>query len=274
MTTMTDGGKRTIAAGWETNYHDVGDGEPVLFLHGSGPGVSALANWRLVLPDLSRNFRCITPDAVGFGFSARPADIRYGVDTWVEHAIGLLDALGLESASIVGNSLGGRVALGIAAAHPERVRRLVLMGSSGPRMEPTEGLKALRSYTPSVENMRRLMEVYFAYDPSIVTEELVQARYEASALPGAQETYHAMFHEPRHAGSSSALSAEELSALRLPTLVLHGREDKVVPLESGLTLARLMPNAQLHVFSGCGHWVQIEKAAEFTHLTRWFLESD
>jgi pimeloyl-ACP methyl ester carboxylesterase len=273
MTTTTDGGKRTVAAGWETNYHDVGEGEPVLFLHGSGPGVSALANWRLVLPELSQSMRCIAPDAVGFGFSARPDDIQYGIDAWVRHAIGLLDALGLEKVSIVGNSLGGRIALGIAAAHPERVRRLVLMGSSGPGMQPTEGLKALRSYEPSVENMRQLMQVYFAYDPSIVTDDLVRARYEASALPGAQETYYAMFHDPRHSGSST-VSAEDLSAIQVPTLVVHGREDKVVPLESGLTLTRLLPNVQLHVFSGCGHWVQIEKAAQFTHLTRWFLESD
>ena len=273
MTTTTDGGKRTLAAGWETNYHDVGEGDPVLFLHGSGPGVSALANWRRVLPEMSRGLRCIAPDAVGFGFSARPDDIVYGIDAWVRQAIGLLDALGLETVSIVGNSLGGRIGLGIAAAHPERVRRLVLMGSSGPGMTATEGLKALRSYEPSIENMRRLMEVYFAYDPSIVTDELVLARYQASVLPGAQEAYYAMFHDPRHAGNST-LSAEEISAIGVPTLVVHGREDRVVPLDSGLTLARLLPNVQLHVFNGCGHWVQIEKAAQFVHLTRWFLESD
>lgn len=269
----TDTGKITVAAGWETNYHDVGEGEPVLFLHGSGPGVSALANWRLVLPELSSSFRCIAPDIVGFGYSARPDDIQYGVDTWVKHTVGLLDTLGLDSASIVGNSLGGRIALGVAQAHPDRVRRLVLMGSSGPKMEPTEGLKALRAYEPSSENMRRLMKLYFAHDPSIVTDELVRARHEASILPGAHETYYAMFHEPRHSNSSTVLNAEQLATIQMPTLVVHGREDKVVPLESGLTLARLMPNTQLHVFSGCGHWVQIEKVREFTHLTRWFLEA-
>jgi len=272
MTTI-DNGKRIVAAGWETNYHDAGEGEPILFLHGSGPGVSALANWRLVLPDLSRSFRCVAPDSVGFGFSARPDDIRYDVDNWVKHAIGLLDTLGLKSVSIVGNSLGGRVALGIACSHPDRVRRLVLMGSPGPQMGQTEGLKALRSYEPSIENMRKLMEVYFAYDPSIVTDELVRARYEASTLPGAHETYHAMFHAERHANNIPPPSADELSAIHVPTLVLHGREDRVVPVESGLSLAGLIPGAQLHVFGHCGHWVQIEKAREFAHLTRWFLES-
>ena len=274
MTTTTDGGKRITAAGWETNYHDVGEGEPVLFLHGSGPGVSAMANWRLALPDLSRSFRCVAPDSIGFGFSARPGDIRYDVEAWAKHATGFLDALGLETVSIVGNSLGGRIALGIAAAHPERVRRLILMGSPSLAMGPTEGLKALRSYEPSTENMRRLMEVYFAYDPSIITGDLVRTRYEASVLPGAQETYYTMFHDPRNADNIPPFTADELSAIGVPTLVLHGREDKVVSVESGIALGRLIPNAQLHVFSGCGHWVQIEKAPEFTHLTRWFLESD
>lgn len=85
-------GKRIKANGIDTNYHDVGSGFPVLTIHGSGPGVSAWANWRLVIPALSQGRRVIAPDMAGFGYTERPAGIQYGLDTWVAHAVGLLDA--------------------------------------------------------------------------------------------------------------------------------------------------------------------------------------
>ena len=135
-------------AGIATNYHDVGEGFPALFIHGSGPGVSAWANWRLVMPALSERLRLIAPDMAGFGFSERPAGIQYDLDTWVTQAIGLLDALGLEQADVVGNSFGGALALAMAIRHPQRVRRLVLMGSVGVPFDITEGLDAVWGYTP------------------------------------------------------------------------------------------------------------------------------
>lgn len=272
MTKHPDGGQSILVNGWETNYHDEGDGDPVILLHGSGPGVSAMANWRLVIPELSHHFRCIAPDLLGFGYSARPDDVSYVVDTWIDHVFGLADQLGLEQFSLIGNSMGGRIALGVADRYPERVLRMVLMGSAGPSMKPTEGLRALRSYTPSPENMRRLMEDVFAYDKSIVTDALVQARYEASAQPGAQETYWSIFHDERHSGSGlTPLTEEELRALATPTLIIHGRDDKVVPLENGLTLGRLLPNSQVHIFNRCGHWVQIEQVKAFNALSAWYL---
>ena len=95
-------GKKVCAAGIKTNYHDSGDGEPVLLIHGSGPGVSAWANWRLTIPELSRYFYVIAPDMVGFGFTERPESFVYSMEAWSRHAIGLLDALSLKTVSIVG----------------------------------------------------------------------------------------------------------------------------------------------------------------------------
>ena len=131
------------AAGIRTNYHDRGDGFPVLFIHGSGPGVSAWANWRLALPELAKKYRVIAPDMAGFGFTDRPAGIVYDMATWVGQTVGLLDALGLEKAHVVGNSFGGAIALALAIQHRERVGRLALMGSVGVPFPISEGLDAV-----------------------------------------------------------------------------------------------------------------------------------
>ena len=259
------------AAGITTNYHDVGDGFPALFIHGSGPGVSAWANWRLVMPALSERLRVIAPDMAGFGFSERPAGIRYDLDTWVAQAIGLLDALGLEQADVVGNSFGGALALAMAIRHPQRVRRLVLMGSVGVPFDITEGLDAVWGYTPSFENMRRIMD-YFAWDRSRVNDELAELRYRASIRPGFQESFGAMFPAPRQRWVDALASREEhIRALPHETLIVHGRDDRVIPLLTSLKLVEWIDRSQLNVYGRCGHWTQIEHAARFAKLVGDFL---
>jgi pimeloyl-ACP methyl ester carboxylesterase len=182
-----------------------------------------------------------------------------------------LDALGLERVAIVGNSLGGRIALAMAGQHPERVERMVLMGAPGVGMTLTEGLKALRAYQPSEENMRRLLLDCFAVDKSIITDDLVRTRYEASVAPGAFEAYQDMFFSPEHAGSQLGITEEQASAIGTRTLLLHGLQDKVVPVEVAWTMLRLLPNADLAVFAKCGHWTQIERADDFNNLVGDFL---
>ncbi len=260
-----------VAAGIRTNYHDAGQGEPVLLLHGSGPGVSAWANWRLVLPPLSNRRRVIAPDLVGFGFTERPADYQYSMKGWVEHAVGLLDALGIERTDLVGNSFGGALALAMAIHHPKRVRRLVLMGSVGVPFTITPGLDAVWGYQPSFENMRAIIDL-FAYDRRLVTDELAELRYQASIRPGFQESFSAMFPAPRQRGVDALCSAEaDIRVLTNETLVIHGREDRIIPLSNAYTLAEWIPRAQLHVFGQCGHWSQIEHAARFSRLVGDFL---
>ena len=260
-----------IAAGIRTNYHDLGDGHPVLMIHGSGPGVSAWANWRLVMPSLARQARVIAPDMVGFGFSDRPAGQRYDMDTWIAQAIGLLDALGIRQTDLVGNSFGGGLALALTIRHPERVRRLVLMGSVGVPFPITPGLEAVWGYTPSFESMRTLLDV-FAFDRGLVNDELARLRYVASIRPGFQESFAAMFPAPRQRWVDAMASAEaDIRALPHETLMIHGREDQVIPLHTSRTLADWIPRSQLHVFGRCGHWSQIEHAARFARLVGDFL---
>lgn len=264
-------GQSIVAAGLETNYHDVGEGFPVLMIHGSGPGVSAWANWRLVMPALARNSRVIAPDMAGFGFSARPDSYDYSMDNWVKQAVGLLDALNIAQTDLVGNSFGGALALALTIRHPERVRRLVLMGSVGVPFEITEGLDAVWGYTPSFENMRSIMD-YFAWDRSLVNDELAQLRYEASIRPGFQESFSAMFPAPRQRWVDAMASPEaDIRAIEHETLIIHGRDDRVIPLQTSLTLHQLISRSQLHVFGRCGHWTQIEHAGRFARLVSDFL---
>ncbi|WP_374546276.1 alpha/beta fold hydrolase [Rhodoblastus sp.] len=258
------------AAGIQTNYHDQGAGFPVLFIHGSGPGVSAWANWRLALPELAKSFRVIAPDMVGFGFTERPAGMTYDLDAWVDQALGLLDALGLQKAHIVGNSFGGAIALALAIRHPDRVGRLVLMGSVGVPFPITPGLDAVWGYQPSLENMKSLLDI-FAYSRALVNDELADLRYRASVRPGFQDSFAAMFPAPRQRWVDAMASAEsDIRALPHETLIIHGRDDKVIPLSNSLTLLHWIERSQLHVFSRCGHWVQIEHAARFARLLEDF----
>jgi 2-hydroxymuconate-semialdehyde hydrolase len=259
------------AGGIATNYHDKGSGFPVLMIHGSGPGVSAYANWRLVMPELAKTRRVIAPDMVGFGFTERPKGIAYSMDVWVAQAVGLMDALELPTVDLVGNSFGGALSLALAIRHPQRVRRLVLMGSVGVDFKITKGLDAVWGYEPSMENMRKLMG-WFAFNEKLTTEAVAAMRYEASIRPGFHESYSAMFPAPRQRWVDAMASRDEdIRALTHETLVVHGREDKVIPLANSLKLSQLIARSQLHVFGHCGHWTQIEQAARFAQLVSNFL---
>lgn len=265
---------RTIdAAGIATNVHVVGEGPPVVLLHGSGPGVTAWANWRLTLgPLAARGFSVVAPDLVGFGFTTRPPDNAYGKERWLAHLDATLDALGLAQVDLVGNSFGGALALAYAATRPRRVRRLVLMGAVGVSFPITEGLDRVWGYEPSLANMRALLDV-FAFDRGLVNDELAKLRYEASVRPGFQEAFAAMFPAPRQRWVD-ALASDEATVRSIPhrALVVHGREDRVIPLAASLRLAELLPDVELHVFGRSGHWTQIEHAARFVDVIAGFLQ--
>lgn len=263
--------RRVRTGHFDTHVHDIGQGAPVLMLHGSGPGVSAWANWRLVMPELAKTRRVVAPDLVGFGDTDRPAGQVYSMDSWVQQALDLMDALDLPRVDLVGNSFGGALALALAIRAPRRVRRLVLMGSVGVPFAITPGLEAVWGYEPSLEAMKGLLDL-FAYSRALVTDELAQLRYEASVQPGFQESFRAMFPAPRQTWVDAMTSREaDIRALPHETLVIHGREDRVIPLSNSLTLAQWIPNSQLHVFGHCGHWTQIEHAGRFARQVSDFL---
>ena len=266
-------GATADANGIKTNYLEAGKGEPVVLIHGSGPGVTSYANWRLVIPALAEEFRVVAPDMVGFGYSERSANVEYGIQTWADQVIGLMDTLDLQKAHLVGNSFGGAIALRIAAQMPERVSKLVLMGSMGVPFPITEGLERVWGYEPSFENMRKVLDV-FAYSRDLVNDELAEVRYRGSIEPGFQESFAAMFPAPRQRWVEAMCTPEE-TIRQLPhhALLVHGREDRVIPVQTSLRLDELIDNADLNVYSHCGHWSMIERTEDFNRTVRHFFSS-
>ncbi|HMO67223.1 MAG TPA: alpha/beta fold hydrolase [Novosphingobium sp.] len=266
-------GQRVDVDGIGTNYIAAGEGDPLILIHGSGPGVTAFANWRGVIPDFAQHFQCYAPDTLGYGYTDFPADIRgFSMDRWVAHLIGFMDALGIARAHFIGNSYGGALTLALATRHPERVGRIVLMGSAGLPFAMTAGLEKVWGYQPSLDAMRDLMNT-FAHDPALVKEEIVVSRYQASVRPGAQEAFASLFPEPRQRWLEELATPEDsLRALTHPTLIVHGREDVIVPFQTSVRFHELIGPSELHLFGGCGHWTQIERRDRFVELVVPFLE--
>lgn len=272
MDNYQDVGKKLLAADHDTNYLEAGSGKPLFLLHGSGPGVSAWSNWAKVMPELAQRFRVIAPDIAGFGFTEFKQDSKYDMRLWVRHLVGIMDALEIEKASFVGNSFGGALSIGMALFEPKRVEKLVLLGTPAGEFEQTPGLRSAWEYEPSLENMEKTMRL-FPYDQSIITPEMIQARYQASARPGAQDALRKLVPKPNEDGPTIVKGFPESAVAKIeaPTLVLHGREDRVVPSACGQLLARAIPKADLHLFGQCGHWVQTERRTEFLQLVTSFV---
>lgn len=260
-------------ASGRTHYLELGAGEPVILLHGSGPGVSALANWRHTMPVLARTRRALAPDLLGFGRTETSLPPRVDLDAWTRQVVELADALDLPAFDLVGNSMGAAIALALAVAHPERVRRVVTMGALGVPTTITPGLDAVWGYRPDLDEMRRIVSM-FAWDQRYARDEdLVRLRYETSLDPSVRARYEAMFPAPRQAAVDAAVVPEEdLRNLSRPVLVVHGQDDRIVPVETSHALAGSLPDARLVLYPRCGHWVQIERRVEFAELVAAFLD--
>lgn len=275
MTIGTFASARIQTGAFETESVLAGEGPPLLLLHGSGPGVTAMANWQGVIPAFAIERRVIAPDLLGFGSTERRSDVIYDFTrSWTDQIAALLDALDVERTDIIGNSFGGGIALAFASRFPERVARLVLMGSAGAPTGLTPALDQLWGYRPSPEAMREMLSNLVA-DQARVTPELVVQRYEASVRSDAQDAYAALFPPPRQRWLDAlTLSDHKLANVGSPTLLLHGREDRVIPVASSLHLQRILPDAQLTIFDDCGHWVMVERLAAFTEVVCTFLGMD
>lgn len=252
------------------------DDPAVLWLHGSGPGVSALSNWEHLLPRFAPSYFCIAPDILGFGDSEHPDPAPVGMQDWTraraESVVALLDALGVARAHIVGNSMGGMIALTIALTTPDRVERLVLMGSGGAPVPPTPELLSMVTFydDPTVESMAALLP-RFVHDPDLFAgrlDEIAADRLQRALRPDVRRSHLATF-DPT--GAPVRFSPEQLAGIAHEVLVLHGREDRMLPVACGYYLGENLPNAQLHVLPHTGHWIQIEQADRFTDQCRLFL---
>jgi len=258
------------APGELTHYHELGKGTPVVFLHGSGSGVSAAANWWLNLPELSRHCRTIAVDLLGFGQTVEAPGSEFGIKAWVEHVVRILDALGIEKTWLVGNSLGGWVAFQFAIDHPERLAGIISMGTGGAPRTKALASHARPKMTP--DGIRQAL-LDFVVDPSLVTDELVNSRYAAASREGATDRFRAVVAARDIDRETLPLDMDVLSKLEIPVLLIHGREDKVIPMSRSLQLHEVIPNADLHLFSQCGHWSQVERAEDFNTVVASYLST-
>lgn len=257
----------------KVKYNVAGSGHPVILLHGSGPGASGWSNFGPNIAALAESFTCYAPDMPGWGDSdpVKPQERDH-----VQTALELMDALGLEKAAFVGNSMGGATSLKVAARHPDRVSHVISMGAGapGPRIfspgnGPSEGLKVLhRGYLdPSPETMRALVDI-MTFDKEFATEELVLQRSEnARARQDHLDNFAAGLGRPRRGEASM----DEIASIKAPTLVIHGRDDRVVHFEAGLRLVSMISDSRLLLLNRCGHWAQLEHADEFNRVVRDFV---
>jgi 2-hydroxy-6-oxonona-2,4-dienedioate hydrolase/4,5:9,10-diseco-3-hydroxy-5,9,17-trioxoandrosta-1(10),2-diene-4-oate hydrolase len=274
---------RTVRAGEsELFVAEAGTGDPVVLLHGGGPGATGLSNFSRNIDALATRYRVIVPDMPGYGRSSK----RVGRDDpfgFLADALrSLLDTLGVERAHLVGNSYGGAAALRLALDTPERADRLVLMGPGGvgtTRRPPTKGLNALLGYYggdgPSREKLEAFIREYLVFDGQAVPDELVDLRYEASLDP--EVVKRPPLRRPSGLFALRTLwrmdftRDKRLRELQTPTLVVWGTEDKVNRPSGGAELVGRMPNAKLLEVPLAGHWVQWERAGLFNDAVLRFL---
>ncbi|MEO3840742.1 alpha/beta fold hydrolase [Streptomyces sp. CNZ287] len=271
-------GRMVRTAGSETYVREAGSGPAVVLLHGSGPGTSGAA-WEPLMAAMAPGFRVIAPDFAGFGRStllpgpAADGEHSYGRRVWTAQILELLDELALDRCAVVGNSMGGAIALSVAHARPRTVARLAGIGTLGVDMPLPPGLDRLWAYRPGRAAARGLLELLHV-DEAFRTTEAVEARLAATLEPGPLEAFAVMFPPPRERWVRDlALTAGELGRIRAPTLLVHGTDDRVVPLESStLRLLHLLPDVRAHLFGACGHAAPAERPAELHRLLTTFLE--
>lgn len=280
MTISQQSTSRTIKTrDWNLHYHEAGSGHPLILFHGSGPGATGWSNFGGNLPALAEHFRVIAVDMPGWGASDPcPVDKLEHVDA----AVQFMDALDIDKAAVVGNSMGGVTTVRLAAEQPERVSHLITMGAAlnrGPRLYgaadgPTEGIKILvEAYrNPTTETMMRLVEI-MCFDKRFASEELCRLRAEAaSAQPEHLKNFLAGL--PSGWPVPSFASFEQLMGISAPALLLHGRDDRVVHWEHTLHLVTHIPNSRMVLINRCGHWAMIEHAAEFNRLVIDFVTNN
>ena len=280
MTTLEPIRRTVPTASGDMSIAEVGDGPVFVLLHGGGPGASGEANFHQNLAALAKHFRVVLPDQPGFGQSFRPTqaqlDERSITQIAVDALIEAFDQIGIDSFHLLGNSLGGAAAIALAQQHPARVDKLVLMAPGGGWLPfgptPTEGQKEMWKYYngegPTLKKMKSFIGVMTAQPKKWV--ETAESRYEASLDASHVEFYHRLnAHFAQRRGMDPLWRG--LHEVKAPTLLLWGRDDRTITLEGAQVMLKYIPDVQLHVFGNCGHWVQLERQAEFERLVTDFL---
>ena len=264
-------------------YHEAGEGPVLLLLHGSGPGVTGWRNFRGNLGFFAERYRCLVLEFPGFGvsddFGGHPMlDAQAAVPAFV-------DALGLERVDVIGNSMGGGVGINFAINHRDRIGKLVTIGGIGTNIfssGPSEGIRLLQEFTEDPTRQRLIDWLHsMVYDPALVTEQLIEERFALATDPETLDSARRMYGKAAFAAMTNMMRNADfplpwaiMHKVKAPTLLTWGRDDRVSPLDMALVPMRTIPNAELHVFPNCGHWVMIEAKKAFESTVMSFLQRD
>jgi 4,5:9,10-diseco-3-hydroxy-5,9,17-trioxoandrosta-1(10),2-diene-4-oate hydrolase len=259
-----------IGGGLRIHYHEQGNGEPLLFLHGSGPGASGFSNFRGNFPFFAeRGFRVLVPDTLGFGYSSKPDDVDYGMERVLGALERFLDQQSLESAAVIGNSHGGALAISLALKRPELVKKLVLMAPGGLERRETylemKGIRAMMKVFLSPdgltrESMKKLFSLQL-FDSGLITDQIIEERLAIA------ET------QPKRVLTTLGVPelTPELGRIKCPVFGLWGVDDQFCPVSGALKIAQNCPDSRVLLLSRCGHWVMVEYPDLFNRLVLDFL---
>jgi pimeloyl-ACP methyl ester carboxylesterase len=271
---------------YRTRVIEAGDGVPVIFIHGIGGHAEAYSR---NLIRLGRNFRAMAIDLVWHGLSSKPPFNPATLDTYCEQLLDLMDTLGIERASIEGESLGGWITQWMALNHADRLDRIILnttagiiFGSGTVQERPREGIELLRERSlaaianPSSETIRKRLEWLMA-TPDRVTDELVDLRQRLYSEPDTQRALHAVFDNAFSKGgafSRYGIKEERLAEIKTPTLVLWSDKNPGNGPDSGKRIASLIPGAQFYCINDAAHWPQWEQPEEHDRVVTAFLKGE
>ena len=270
---IAEGQYADIGDGLRIHYHEQGEGLPVVFVHGSGPGASGISNFEGCMPYFAqRGYRAIAPDALGYGYSSKPEDAEYHLSYFVDGLRRFLDAIGVDKCALVGNSMGGAMCVRFALDFPERVEKLILMAPGG--MEEREvymGMRGIRRMLKAIfgggeltlESMNKVFELQ-VYRPQDAPAEVIASRLEMAKL------------QPRRVFETSRVPNQEheIANLSCPIFVLWGQNDQFCPVSGAAKFAERCKQTRVLTLTECGHWVMVEHPELFNRMCCDFLDEE
>ena len=255
-----------------THYLEAGAGPPLLLVHGGGAGADSWGNWKDCFAHFAPHFRVIAPDMIGFGKTDKPSPETYVYDQpgRNRHLAGFIDAMDLSGVAIIGNSMGGASAIGVALDRPELLSKIVLMGSAGLPIPPKPSPHLLHNlqYDFTREGMRRVIGGLTApgFEPG---EEMVEYRFQLLENDEARAALSAINAETRK--GTLNYDEDRLATIQHPVLVVNGKDDGVSILPRAYRFLELLPNSWGYIVPHCGHWAMIEATDDFCGAVNRFL---